>query len=603
MPTYLVTAPSGKKLKITGEAPPSKQQLDAIFAKLESRQAETDVSIETARLQDESLKQLASEQSGLDTALISAGKGFADILRGVGLMDEADETEKKAYEALKKARPITATVGEVVGQAAPFAAVGGPLVAGVAGTGGRVAASSALGALEGGIVAKGQGEDVTEGALTGAAFGAGGQAIGEAIDAARRISSVAPANAAVEYAAKNNLPLLTTDVVEPKTALGRGVRNIGEQVPFIGTSGIKSAQQSARVGEIDNLKNAYHEISDDEIYKSLTSAKSKYKQVVADRYNSIGAQMGDAEIPIDGTVSAIQNEIKALTRGGVIQDKDTISKLQNVLNDISSGPQTYQQMRDNRTFVREALKSENPSTQADRVVNRVYDAMTNDITRAVASKAGDDAARKLKQVDQLFASEVRTQKKTKLKNIFEKGDIKPEEATKALFSTDVSDVKAVYGALDNAGRAKARAAIVNKFIQSAGENTSPEKFVSAMNRYEKQFDVFFKGAEKKQLEGLKAYLNATRRAGQAQLDPQTGQKLIPWLSIGGVADFSTTGGVATGLTASIAGLSRAYESKPVRQAMIRLANTPKGGEAYQKAVNAVNSAMVAAQQQSEVGDD
>lgn len=603
MPTYLVTAPSGKKLKITGEAPPSKQQLDAIFANLESRQAETDVSIEAARLQDESLKQLASEQSGLDTALISAGKGFADILRGAGLMDEADETEKKAYEALKKARPITTTVGEVVGQAAPFAAVGGPIVAGVAGTGGRVAASSALGALEGGVVARGQGEDVAEGTLTGAAFGAGGQVIGEAIDAARRISSAAPVNAAVEYAAKNKLPLLTTDVVEPKTALGRGVRNIGEQVPLIGTSGAKSAQQSARVGEIENLKSAYPEISDDEIYKSLTSAKSKYKQVVADRYNSIGAQMGDTEIPIDGTVNAIQNEIKALTRGGVIQDKDTISKLQNVLDDISSGPQTYQQMRDNRTFVREALKSENPSTQADRVVNRVYDAMTNDITNAVASKAGDDAARKLKQVDQLFASEVRTQKKTKLKNIFDKGDIKPEEATKALFSTDVSDVKAVYGALDNAGRAKARAAIVNKFIQSAGENTSPEKFVSAMNRYEKQFDVFFKGAEKKQLEGLKAYLNATRRAGQAQLDPQTGQKLIPWLSVGGVADFSTTGGVATGLTASIAGLSRAYESKPVRQAMIRLANTPKGGEAYQKAVNAVNSAMVAAQQQSEDGDD
>ena len=57
--------------------------------------------------------------------------------------------------------------------------------------------------------------------------------------------------------------------------------------------------------------------------------------------------------------------------------------------------------------------------------------------------------------------------------------------------------------------------------------------------------------------------------------------------------------MATGTFATIGLLSRAYESKAVRDAMIRLANTPKGGEAYQKAVNSVNAAFVAAQQQQE----
>jgi hypothetical protein len=41
MPTYLVTAPSGRKLKITGDVPPSKEQLDTMFAKYDVQQERT----------------------------------------------------------------------------------------------------------------------------------------------------------------------------------------------------------------------------------------------------------------------------------------------------------------------------------------------------------------------------------------------------------------------------------------------------------------------------------------------------------------------------------------------------------------------------------
>lgn len=598
-----VTLPNGKVIKNV-PAGTTKEQVKqkAIAAGLAT---EDDFGAQPAQQpnQQQAIDQLAQKQSGFETALISAGKGFADILRGVGLMDEADDAERRAFDALKKARPITSTVGEIAGQALPFAVAGGPIVAGIGGTGGRIATSAALGAAEGGIIASGTGEDVGEGILKGAAFGAGGQAIGEGIDVARRlVGGQQPVNQAVEYAASRGLPITTTDVLPPESALGRGVRTIGEQVPFVGTSNTRSAQQAARASEIESLKQIYPEVTDEEIYKAVISSGNKYKQAVSNRYDSIANAMGDAEIPINKTMSAIDEEIAQLTKGGRIQDRATIAQLESIKADLSSGAQTFKGMRDNRTFVREALKSERPSTQADRVIDRVYAAMTDDISEAVSKQAGPEAAAKLKQVDQLFAAEKSAQKKTKLRNILSKGDVKPEEATKALFSSDLSDVKQVYASIDNKGRSIARAAIVNKFIQAAGDNTSPEKFISAMDRYDKQFGVFFKGAERKQLQGLKEYLNATRRAGQSQLDPATGQKLIPFLSVGGVADFSTTGGAATGATLSIAALSRAYESAPVRSAMLRLANTPKGGEAYQKAVNAVNSAMIAAERQGEQDD-
>lgn len=599
-----VTLPNGKVIKDV----PAGTSKEAIKQKAILAGLATEADFSQSQLPQEApattqqIDSLAQDQSGFDTALISAGKGFADVLRGVGLMDEADETERRAFDALKKARPITATVGEIAGQALPFAVAGGPLVAGVASTGGRVGASAALGALEGGVVSRGQGEDVAKGALTGAALGAGGQVVGEAIDVARRLTTGKSAqNAAVDYATANKLPLTTTDVVEPKSALGKGLRIAGEEIPITGTSGLRASQQSAREAELQKLKELYPEVTDDAIYKSFMDSNNKYMAEISKRYDSIGSAMGDVEIPISKTVAAIDSELDSLTKGGRIQNKATIARLQEIKDDLASGPQTYKSMRDNRTFVREELRPETSNTQADRVIERVYAAMTDDIGDAVAKNAGPEAAFKLKQVDQIFAIEKKAQKKTKLKNILANGDVKPEAASKMIFSTEPSDVKQAYSALDKQGRANARAAIINKALEKAGD--SPEKFLSAMKQHDNQFGVFFKGAERKQLQGLQAYLDATRRAAQSKIDPPTGRRAIPLAMFGGVvSDVTTSGGAATAGFATIGAMSRAYESKPVRSAMLRLANTPKGSEAYQNAVNAVNSALIAAQNQQEEGN-
>lgn len=580
----------------------SKQSSKNEFDKFDAANKSMPQMIDTELAVQQALEQLASEQSGFDAALISAGKGFADILRGIGLMDEADETEKRAYEALKKARPITSTVGEIAGQALPFAAAGAPLVAGIAGTGGRIAASAGLGALEGGVIARGQGEDVAKGALTGAAFGAGGQAVGEAIDVGRRlIGGNSAGNEAVEYASSRGLPIMTTDVIQPSSGVGKMARNVGEQIPVAGTSGARATQQQARVSELDSLRELYPEVTDDVIYQSLIRSQNKFKEVTGKRYDDIASKMSGAPIQINKTISTIDNELANLTKGGTIQDRETVSKLQQLKDDLLSGDQSFQGLRDNRTFVREQLKSDRPSTQADRVIDRVYNSMTDDMQEAVTKNIGADEARRLKQVDQLFAIEKQTQKKTKLKNILSSGDIKPELATKMIFSSSPSEVRAIYSSLDKQGRANARAAIVNKITDTAGD--SPEKFLSAMKRYDSQFGVFFKGAERKQLNGLKSYLQATQQAAKSGVDTLNGRQLIPYAMLGGVvSDVTTTGGAASLGFATIGGLARAYESKPVRIALMRLASAPKGSEAYNKAVSAVNSAFIAAKEQDD-GDN
>ena len=425
-----------------------------------------------------------------------------------------------------------------------------------------------------------------------------GQAVGRTAQAAgiRAPSMPRPniqqgADEAVAFAEQNKLPLTTSDISPPTSGVGRATQVIGEQTPFVGTGGLRGKQQEARVGLLQKLKDETPEISDEALSKSLIDSVNSYKSTIGKRYNDIAQRMGDRKFPIDNTIKAIDSELESLTQGGKIQDKATIAALQEIKDNLLAGDgNSFRVMRDNRTFMRENLKSDKPSTQADRVIDRVYNAMTDDIQSAVKSTLGDEAAFKLKQADKLFATEINTQKKTKLKNALLKGDVKPEEATKVLFSNSPSDVRELYAALDNKGRANARAAIINKMLEKANE--SPDKFLSEANRYKSQYSTFFKGAERAKLDGMIAYLEATRRASKATVDTPTGLRNVPVIIAGGAgADLFGGGGSVSATIGTIAGLSRLYESKPVRNALIRLSKAKPSDPNYEKLYLAVDAAI------------
>lgn len=399
------------------------------------------------------------------------------------------------------------------------------------------------------------------------------------------------ADDAAAFAEQNNLPLTTSDISPSTSGIGRASQVIGEQTPFVGTGGLRGKQQEARVGLLQKLKDETPEISDEMLSKSLVESVNAYKSNIGKRYNDIAQRMGDRKFPIDNTIKAIDSELESLNQVGKIRDETTIKALQEIKeNLLSSDGQSFRVMRDNRTFMRENLKSDKPSTQADRVIDRVYNAMTDDIQSAVKSTLGDEAAFKLKQADKLFATEINTQKKTKLKNALLKGDVRPEEATKVLFSNSPSDVRELYAALDNKGRANARAAIINKMLEKANE--SPEKFLSEANRYKSQYSTFFKGEERAKLDGMIAYLNATRRASKATVDTPTGQRNIPFVVAGGAgADLAGGGGAISATVGTIAGLSRLYESRAVRNALLKLSKAKPSDPNYEKLYLAADAAI------------
>ena len=135
-----------------------------------AQQVETIFNIEQSDIRREEAAKLSSDVqnlNGLQKFIVGAGRGLTTIGRATGLVNQESDFIKKTF---KEQEGIAGVAGEVVGEAAPFL-IPGVGVSGIASTAGRVLASTALGAVEGGAIVKGKGGDLTE---TLAGSGAGG---------------------------------------------------------------------------------------------------------------------------------------------------------------------------------------------------------------------------------------------------------------------------------------------------------------------------------------------------------------------------------------------------------------------------------------------
>lgn len=103
-------------------------------------------------------REILEDMSPAKAALIGMGAGFESVGRGVGLLPAQTEFDQKMQKQLEAVQPM-AEVGKYAGQAAPFVPLGLG-AAGIASTPLRVGATSATGALEGGVIAKGEGVDI-----------------------------------------------------------------------------------------------------------------------------------------------------------------------------------------------------------------------------------------------------------------------------------------------------------------------------------------------------------------------------------------------------------------------------------------------------------
>ena len=407
-------------------------------------------------------------------------------------------------------------------------------------------------------------------------------------------------------------PVMTTDVLPPGTFIGRQLRDTTEKMPFIGTGSMREAQQKARMDAAESIARKYDTFSYEDIVTSLKTQKDKVRNAAGNVLENTGNKLDNfGQTPTTKTNAAITKIQAELTKPGVIDQSDKLKDLQPLIDALQT-PQTFTTLKENRTAFSEVVdavdavgRSQLPSRVKGLFV-QARKGLTEDMENFAKKNLSKAEFSKWKKANNVWRSEADKLKKTKLKNILDKGDQTPETVETMLFSQKPAEVRNLYASLTNDGRANARAAIISRAVKKADSRVngfSPNVFQSELRKLGPQFEVFFKGKEKAQVEGLRKLLEATSRAQDAAVLTPTGQSLTLLLT-GGLAFMEPTGTTATAATLGL--MSRFYESPIARDALIKLASVPKGSTGFElalsNAVKAVNSALQAARSNPETAE-
>lgn len=439
---------------------------------------------------------------------------------------------------------------------------------------------------------------------TGVALGGAINQVGRAAGAAYRgiSGSISPeAQKAIQFANSADVPLHTTDILQPNSRVGRMAQTTAENIPFAGTSSMRAGQQESRSQLVNEYASRFGEYDPSIVIGSLKAKTAGIKQAAGNRLEQVQNAMTGVNIQPSRAIQQIDTEISNLQRLGKVADNETIGKLQAYKDELTrnagaSGPMAMdlQQLSGLRSQFRQDVKGERVvmPNRSDAAVQRVYKAMTGDIDSAIGKNLGDDSLRRYKQANSIYADEANKLQNTRLKNVIMKGDLTPELVNNMLFSKNKSEVQNLYRSVGQTGRAQMRNGIIGKAMEKSGG--SPDQFLRQVNMMSNQTGITFKGRYAAYLKGLKNYLESTKRAGQAGVTTPTGQQAVPFImGIGSVTNPALVGvGGGYGL------LARMYESEPARNAMLRLANTPRGSTGFEKALSAAERAVNAIAQGS-----
>lgn len=512
------------------------------------------------------------------------------------------DEQGNVYPVLRRADGRAAAVDKPgldllnVGQFAADMAVFTP--AGRAATVGRgVAGATATEAARQGVQAAAGGEfDEMDIALAGGIEGAvrlAERGIGAAYRGAR--GQMSPeAREVIEAGEQFDVPVATTDVVPPRTGVGRAGQVMAETVPVVGTGGMRATQQEARERAVDEFVDRFQGGSYESIIGSLKDQRDKIKTAAGKTYDRLVPRLNTASeqsggIGFTNAEQAIENASEVLTRPGRKSSDKAVDLLADIQETITGPGQTFQNVKSNLGAWQEAIESVDPTirsqlTSEDKAqISKVLQAIRKDRDAFAESVLAPNEYRQLKNADQAYGDMAQTMKKTRLKNVLDKGDMTPEVARNLLFSNKPSEVRQLYQGLTNEGRGNARAAIITDIADRLSRRASgltPDALATELSKRKEVLDVFFRGNRRRELNGFMRLLDATRRAQKAEgtFSVATGQQAIPYI-VGAGAVMEPTVAAAYG---SVGALGKLYESPRVRGILARMSSVEPGSTQFEQ---------------------
>lgn len=543
-----------------------------------------------------------------------------DMLTRLGVAEARTEAEK----VVKAAAAGAGGAGGAIGLGRTLAsAAASPVTRGVGSTLAASPGAQVVGGATGGAaaeVARQQGAG-TAGQLAAGLLGgvAGGAAAGSA--AARMAGAkkpVAPtpkdiaAQQAVEAGEQAGVKVMTSDVLPPETFMGRQAQALGERIPIVGTGPVRAAQQTQRIEAVREVLKEYGAddaaTSIDNVAADLLNKRAKELTKYTDLKRGVMSSLDEAgEVPVARAMQALDEQIAKQTAIGTNQSMKVVA----VLNDFKNAAQgkSLSVLDRVRAQIGKAFDGESMADVKDdgvKALQAVYGPLRQDMDEFIKSVGARRDITKWRAANKRLSEMAGELENTALKSVLRSGSTTPENVTKLLMSKKPSDLRTLYAGLTEDGRANARAAILAKAAKDAQTEVggmsfvSPDRFANNMKRLEDAANVFFKGDDKKRIDGLVRVLNVTKRAAEASASPSTGVQSVPYLAGGAVAQMTGTLAGAAATTVGIGGAARLYESPVVRDLLLKIARTaPKSKEESAIAKRIITTMQAQSAQSSE----
>lgn len=472
--------------------------------------------------------------------------------------------------------------------------IGGYLVPGVGTAGSMAIGSLAEAANQKGDFAQNAAKNAGVNLAAQGVLSAAAKGIGRGITAVR--GEISPADQQLlKRAAAADVPVMTSDVVPPKTKLGNQLQGYSEGV-IAGTGPMRAAQQDARTKLVNRFTEKYGDYDPSVVVDSLKSGVAREKSLAKSKLNSLSGRMVGKPVDTSGAIRAIDGAVNELGKLKGVSDTQTISALndyKNAIQEITNGDDAFELLDKLRTQFRIDVKGDRTvlPSMSQTMVDRVYNSLTNSLSKSIAKGLSPKDASAWRAGKADYAKMATHATQTRLKNVLNKGDLTPEAVNTIVYGQYGSDIARLYGKLDQKGKDMLRAAYISKIADKVGD--SPQKMMTELGKLQKQangqvFKTVFGGKNGKEIEGMLSILDATKRASEANVVTKTGMTLAPLVRV--IGNLKTGGALLAGET-GIGLMSRVYESPMARNALLRLANTKAGTPAYERALSKAANAI------------
>lgn len=438
---------------------------------------------------------------------------------------------------------------------------------------------------------------------------------------------LAPKNipAGMKEAERAGTRVLTEDVIQPETPGGKVVQSALGKIAG-GSGSQRAAQQSERVKMAQNFVREFGaDVAPEEadaflgdVYNELAKKRKfhfkKWNKLKTDVITKLDDQ---GPMPVEKTMAKIDEEIAALkkfddTNPLIEFYEDFKNKLQN--KSIGSIEELRADLGDNITAAAKDPTKGINKRRGDKIAKKIYRKLNEDMGAFIKDKGEPKDFNKWKAGNKKLSNMIKELEVGALKRTLNNGEATPETVKTMLFSKNPSEARLLYRNLTPKGKKNAQAALIQEALwrTSKGriEELKPDIFKNKIRDLQRQTGAFFHGEDRQKLQGLYNALKITEGAGKAVNVSPTGMQNLPLLVMtifgaGGGAGGAALGGpvgAAIGAVAApvaVGTLSKAYNSKPVRDALLQLSRLKISDPEAAKAAKRLISALQAQQNKQE----